>query len=92
MRRRTELLIVLTPRVVSNTDMGKGSLRDITDTLVDELPLPEKIRREIRGGRLEGGDSELGESFEPIETSKDADDAKGSTEDESPSESTEEEA
>ena len=88
-RRRTELLIVLTPRVVSNTDMGEGSLRDFTDTLVEELPLPEKIRRQIRGGRLEGGDSELGASFEPIETSEDADE---STEAEAPSESTEDEA
>ncbi|MCP4496015.1 MAG: hypothetical protein GY825_04450 [Phycisphaeraceae bacterium] len=88
-RRRTELLIVLTPRVVSNTDMGEGSLRDFTDTLVEELPLPEKIRRQIRGGRLEGGDSELGASFEPIETSEDADE---STEAEAPTESMEDEA
>jgi type II secretion system protein D len=91
-RRRTELLIVLTPRVVSNTDMGAGSLRDFTDTLVEELPLPEKIRRQIRDGRLDGGDSDLGALFEPIEPIETSEDADQSSEGEVPSDPTEEEA
>ena len=91
-RRRTELLIVLTPRVVSNSEVGEGSLREITESMVDDLPLPERIRRQIGGGRLQGGDSELGAAFEPIEEPEERKEPGEARSDEDEPEVTEEEA
>ena len=63
-RRRTELLIVLTPHVVTSNE--DAALVDRTRNLIDELPLPESVREQIRKGRLEGSKSQLGAEFEPI--------------------------
>ena len=67
-RRRTELIIVLTPRVIRSPD--DGTLESWTDSMIGELPLPELIREQIRDGRLKGNDGPLGEAFEPIDTPK----------------------
>ena len=64
-RSRTELLIVLTPHVVGSDN---GDLADETRRRIDELPLPESILEQIRQGRLEGNQGELGAAFEPIES------------------------
>ena len=67
-RRRTELIIVLTPRVIRSPD--DGTLESWTDSMIGELPLPELIREQIRDGRLKGNDGPLGEAFEPIDNPK----------------------
>ena len=56
-RRRTELLIVLTPRVVGYAGMGEGSLR-VMDGLHWSRIFRFRSRSvdQVRGGRLEGGD------------------------------------
>jgi type II secretion system protein D len=67
-RRRTELIIVLTPRVIRSPD--DGTLESWTDSMIGELPLSESIREQIRDGRLKGNDGPLGEAFEPIDDAK----------------------
>jgi general secretion pathway protein D len=67
-RSRTELLIVLTPRVISSP--ADGTLQSWTDSMIKDLPLPEGVREQIREGRLKGNDGPLGESFEPIDQPK----------------------
>ena len=67
-RRRTELIIVLTPRVIGSP--ADGTLESWTDSMINDLPLPESIREQVRDGRLKGGDGPLGEAFEPIEDPK----------------------
>jgi len=69
-RSRTELLIVLTPHVVG---ADKLDLADETRRRIDELPLPASILEQIRQGRLEGNQGELGGAFESIESDGDTD-------------------
>ena len=63
-RRRTELLIVLTPHVVTSND--DAALVDRTRNLINELPLPESVREQIRNGQLDGNKGQLSKDFEPI--------------------------
>jgi len=67
-RRRTELIIVLTPRVIRSPD--DGTLESWTDSMIGELPLPELIREQIRDGGLKGNGGLLNEAFEPIDDPK----------------------
>jgi len=69
-RSRTELLIVLTPHVVG---ADKLDLADETRRRIDELPLPASILEQIRQGRLEGNQGELGAAFESNEPDGDTD-------------------
>lgn len=63
-RRRTELLIVLTPHVVgSNTETG---LIERTRQAIDELPLSEELREQFRKGQLDGNPDARYDSFEEV--------------------------
>ena len=67
-RRRTELIIVLTPRVIASP--ADGTLASFTDSMIKELPLPASIREQVRNGRLNRNDGPLVEAFEPIDDPK----------------------
>jgi len=61
---RTELLIVLTPHVVTSNQ--STDLIDRTRELIEDLPLPQKVIDQIRRGSLEGDGGAFGSSFEPV--------------------------
>ncbi len=63
--RRTELLIVLTPHVVSSNDSPE--LPNRTQDLINALPLSPEVIEQIRRGQLEGDPNGAAAAFEPIE-------------------------
>lgn len=68
--RRTELLIVLTPHVVSSNDSPE--LPNRTRDLINALPLTPEVIEQIRRGQLEGDPKGAAAAFEPIEIAPDS--------------------
>ncbi|MCH2132657.1 MAG: hypothetical protein MK116_02795 [Phycisphaerales bacterium] len=50
--RRTELIIVLTPHVITSP-ADRSRIDDLTTAQIDTLPLPENLRDKIKAGQLE---------------------------------------
>ena len=63
-RVRRELLIVLTPHVVSSNDSNE--LIDRTRKMIDDLPLDPKLIEQMQQGNLEASGGDFGSSFEPV--------------------------
>jgi type II secretory pathway component GspD/PulD (secretin) len=61
---RTELLIVLTPHVVTSNQ--STDLIDRTRELIDDLPLPQEVIDQIQRGSLDGDGGAFGSSFESV--------------------------
>ena len=59
---RTELLIVLTPHVISSP--SSRTWKSLTDEMVDDLPVPKSLQEQIREGELDGSSGVLNGSFE----------------------------
>ena len=64
-RKRTELLIVLTPHVVGGADPTK--MRDISRQRIDELPLQEATLEQFRTGELKASGTVLDADFQALE-------------------------
>jgi general secretion pathway protein D len=66
---RTELLIVLTPHVIATPSSNRW--KELTDEMVENLPVPENFQEQIRGGALDSSDGILDGSFETQDLEKD---------------------
>jgi type II secretory pathway component GspD/PulD (secretin) len=69
---KTELLIILTPRVIPGGVNGVETLRDVTDSAVDELTDPGPVRHFIETGRIEDMGSKAKDAIEKKDDAKDA--------------------
>ena len=63
-RIRRELLIVLTPHVVSSN--GSNDLAERTRKLIQDLPLDPKTIEQIQRGNLDASGDDFDASFEPV--------------------------
>ena len=69
-RIRRELLIVLTPHVVTSND--SNDLIDRTRDLIDDLPLAPQVVEQMQSGSLKATGGGFGPAFEPITDDPDA--------------------
>jgi type II secretion system protein D len=65
---RREVLIVLTPHVI--TTPGNGMLTERTRKAIDALPLPKAIREELEEGSMRGSERMLDDDFESADGEK----------------------
>ncbi|MCH2143631.1 MAG: hypothetical protein MK082_00650 [Phycisphaerales bacterium] len=65
---RTELLIVLTPHVIESPSSPR--MKEIGDRMIDQMPLLEGVKDQIRDGQLDGSTSIFGAEFESEDEEK----------------------
>lgn len=65
---RTELLIVLTPHVIKS---DSRRWKELTDDMIDTLPVPPNFQEQIREGKLDSSTGVLDGKFETQELEKD---------------------